>query len=169
MKKIAYLAKVVAMSSVLTLTGCISTNTTQETAQEPVVVDTTRNVLEYYIEEPEVEIKDVHEHVLYKTYSVMQYNGSNRYFPVEVAYHDQGSFDVPEGYEILSVTGVSNTVYSKYNGTTDYVIWFTNTEPVEVKPVYNEETKCYDYSDFGTPIELETEFETEDIAKTIKK
>ena len=147
-RKILYLAGL-GLTASLALTGCKKS----DTKKEPKVYGGIE-AIEYYTEMPETKTLDSHQHILFKKYSIMTTENGKEYHTDKVAFYDQGSLVVPDGYEVISVTGVSST-YGTTNPTTYYVVWYTNTTPVEVKPVLNEETKCYDYSEFGTPIELE--------------
>ena len=74
-----------------------------------------------------------------------------RYAPVDSYKDVGGSIEIPEGYEVFDVENVA-----EFKGmTVAYDVWYQNTVPVEVTAVYNESIQGYDYSQFGTPIELE--------------
>lgn len=73
-----------------------------------------------------------------------------------------GSIEIPEGYEVFCIENFNGGSSSETAG---YDIWYTNTVPVKVEPIYNESLEIYDYSHFGAPI-LEKELEqTENIQK----
>jgi len=150
-RKILYLAGL-GLATSLALTGCKKT-TTGETETETVLKERfIHEALDYYREEPEEKEYAPYEHYFFITYSPAYIQGK-KIGNVTIDYTERGSISVPKGYCIVGVSGMSDG--SKYTSTESVLIWYTNTEPVIVKPVYNEDIKMYDYSEFGTPIELE--------------
>lgn len=61
-----------------------------------------------------------------------------------------------EGYEIVDY-GI--TVYAKHSASTTYYLYmrYKNNVPVELEPIYDEESNTWGYPHFGTAIELEKE------------
>lgn len=136
MKSKKLLALALALST--TMMGC------QEESSKEEIVDS-KESSPYVIEggvaqEGEIKQFDVGKHMFYI-----------RYAPAD-AYKDVGgSIEIPDGYEVFDVENVA-----EFKGmTVAYDVWYQNTVPVEVTAVYNESIQGYDYSQFGTPIELE--------------
>lgn len=154
-RKIIYLAGL-AMTGALALTGCSKKT---EMKVEPKITYQS-NPLDYYLEEPETKTLEPYYHNLFKKYAPVSVN-NEKIKEQYIGYINEGSISIPEGYKIIGISGICDT--SENTDTEAVHIWFTNTETVEVKPVFNEEINAYDYSDFGTPIKLEKESE-----KTLK-
>ena len=136
MKSKKLLALALALST--TMMGC------QEESSKEEIVDS-KESSPYVIEggvaqEGEIKQFDVGKHMFYI-----------RYAPAD-AYKDVGgSIEIPDGYEVFDVENVA-----EFKGKTVAVdVWYQNTVPVEVTAIYNESIRGYDYSQFGTPIELE--------------
>lgn len=136
MKSKKLLAVAVALST--TMMGC-----QEESSKEEIVDSTERSsyVTEgEVVEEGEIKQFDVGKHMFFI-----------RYAPVDSYKDVGGSIEIPEGYEVFDVENVA-----EFKGmTVAYDVWYQNTVPVEVTAAYNESIQGYDYSQFGTPIELE--------------
>ena len=63
-------------------------------------------------------------------------------------YGTDDHIEIPDGYEILDIE------MSRASETT-YLVWFINTETVEVEAAYNESDHKYSYSEPGKVIEKE--------------
>lgn len=61
------------------------------------------------------------------------------------AYQDDWS---PDGYKVYAIHYVNEG-----SNTISYDVWYQNEVPVVVDGVWNEDTKSYDYSTFGKPLE----------------
>lgn len=128
----------IALALSTTMMGC-----QEESSKEEIVDSTERSsyVTEgEVVEEGEIKQFDVGKHMFFI-----------RYAPVDSYKDVGGSIEIPEGYEVFDVENVA-----EFKGmTVAYDVWYQNTVPVEVTAVYNESIQGYDYSQFGTPIELE--------------
>ncbi len=128
----------IALALSTTMMGC-----QEESSKEEIVDSTERSsyVTEgEVVEEGEIKQFDVGKHMFFI-----------RYAPVDSYKDVGGSIEIPEGYEVFDVENVA-----EFKGmTVAYDVWYQNTVPVEVTAVYNESIQGHDYSQFGTPIELE--------------
>ncbi len=117
--------------------------------------DKTQDVtkIEGYQVAPEEKEYEPYEHLFMIRYDFMEELGY-----ANARMIDRASIVIPDGYEILELESFSS-LGGKIgtNQTYGVDVWFINTEPVLVKPVYNEAFKQYDYSQPGTVIELEVE------------
>ena len=112
---------------------------------------------------PEADVVDSKESSSYEMENGVEQEGETKQFDVGKhmfyvryahpdAYEDiGGSIEIPDGYEVFDIENVINC----HEVTAAFDVWDQNTVPVEVTAVYNEEIEDYDYSRFGTPIELE--------------
>ena len=112
---------------------------------------------------PEADVVDSKESSSYEMGNGVEQEGETKQFDVGKhmfyvryahpdAYEDiGGSIEIPDGYEVFDIENVINC----HEVTAAFDVWDQNTVPVEVIEVYNEEIEDYDYSRFGTPIELE--------------
>ena len=145
MKKKKLIAFLMAGLIGLTLTGCEE----EYDNTKAVVVETPKNLLDYRVEKPMFsKLFQPGEHVFYKRYYMPIRKGNNIYNN-QASLVEQGSLEVPEGYSVLSINSVSLGVSSKYNEYDAIDVWFVNKELVSVEAVFNKDTNCYDYSDFG--------------------
>lgn len=130
MKSKKLLAVAVALST--TMMGCQEESSEEETVDQQ---GSSSFVIEgEVVEEGETKQFDVGKHMFFVFYSNL--------FPSQGF---RGDIEIPEGYEVFDVENEGGTYY----------VWYQNTVPVEVTAIYNKDTDRYDYSQFGTPIELE--------------
>lgn len=93
-----------------------------------------------------------YEHLFYIRISNVHTMNGEKDLPSYSANIIGGSFEVPDGYEVISINAFSG-VKGKSSQTAGHDIWFTNNKTVEVESVYNESLDKYDYSNFGKVIE----------------
>lgn len=121
-----------------------------------------KKYFEQYTDVPAARIYGPGEHVFFIWY---HYEGSSEKFT-------SGRVDVPKGYQIIEIEN-----YTERDGrgaqTNGVDVWYSNTETVQVEPVYKNEIRIdyrgqgyYDYANFGEVIELD---ETIDTNKTLTK
>lgn len=136
MKSKKLLAVALALST--TMMGCQAESNKEETVDQQ---ESSSFVIEGGVaQEGETKRFDVGKHMFFI-----------RYAPVDSYKDVGGSIEIPEGYEVFDVENVA-----EFKGmTVAYDVWYQNTVSVEVTAVYNESIQGYDYSQFGTPIELE--------------
>lgn len=130
-----------------TLAGCGKSSTQSDVAKETACnVD----VLVQYDTKPEEKLFEPGEH----TFTILVATG--------LEYKDASmSYEPVEGYQVISTAAFSRYYYSSY-----FYVTYQNTEPVMVKPVWNPELSCYDYTQFGEVLSYEnTEEETHSLTK----
>lgn len=148
------------MISMGLLAGCGAKDVQAEVSMEPKVQENVREIIEadaHYFEQfyeiPEAKTFEPGEHVIFIRYN---YVGTAENFT-------SGRVDVPKGYEILNIENY--TERDGYGSQTSGVdVWYINTEPVLVDPVFKNEIRIdyskngyYDYSMPGQVIEKEQE------------
>lgn len=135
------------------LAGCSETE-----EQEPIVAELSESTELVSLDSDEAEPKvfEPYEHFFFKRIDVLEtHRFSNGFLP----YADDikgGQVEVPPGYIPFSEDNWNGLVSSSYQ-TRGVDIWFINTVPVKVQPVYNELTKCYEYTEPGEVILLDEE------------
>lgn len=174
-RKVVSLA-LAGMLSMGLLSGCGAQDVQAEVSKEPKVAEeivdsevveevvesdntvTNWEAVESYVEKPESRTYGSYEHLFYKRVQ----NIGTSLVGANSKIITGGSIEIPEGYEVLEINnfdGLGGKIGTQQ--TYGFDIWFINTVPVLVEPVYNEGSRCYDYSCPGTVIELEQTSESE--------
>ncbi len=155
-KKVISLVAALVVSAGL-LTGCgskdvpVVDNTSAVVTTEPVIsVSGNYNKIDGFEKQPEEKVFEAGEHLFMKRYHLRDEANLN------VQSLSGVSITVPEGYEVLdfeNYISLAGKIGTQQTYGVD--VWFINNEDVVVKPVYNEATRMYDYSQAGTVIEKE--------------
>ena len=90
-----------------------------------------------------VNYLETYEHVFFKRYPL------DNYSPDHIT---GGSIKIPPGYEIIKIENFNQHI-GNGSETAGVDIWFTNTVPVLVEPVFNEYFGKFDYSMEGTVVD----------------
>ena len=118
-----------------TLTGCGE----KEKNTKKITSSIVKNELEMEVKEGDKKIFEPYEHLFFVRFT------DEEEFSEDV---NGASVVIPEGYQVFKVENFIEQ-YSYGSQTGGYDVWYTNTETVEVKAIYNEEYEKYDYSHFG--------------------
>lgn len=130
-----------AMLSLGLMTGCSPADVNTENTED--YKSAVVNYLETYEEMPESKLYQPYEHVFFKRYPL------DNYSPDHIT---GGSIKIPPGYEIIKIENFNQHI-GNGSETAGVDIWFTNTVPVLVEPVFNEYFGKFDYSMEGTVVD----------------
>lgn len=148
------------------LTGCGKSDTqataaeeTESFVEEDIVAEPifSYGEVDQYEERPENKEYKAYEHVFMLRYNLLDDLGVRSSRNISGA-----SFANFEGYEIVSIQNFDGV--GRKIGTTQtygFDVWYVNTVPVVVEPVYHKDYKCYDYSQPGQIIEQEIIYDNE--------